>query len=87
MVEWQRAKQDRIGITTSMIDYIKGIKMVRSATKAFIKSLTNMLLQMGMTKYITDTVQGSRVTDLVTGLDYRWIVVYFNLTGSCDMRC
>lgn len=37
--------------------------------------------QMGMTEYIMDAVQGSRINDLLTGLGYRWIVVYFNLTG------
>ncbi|CEJ87424.1 hypothetical protein VHEMI04411 [[Torrubiella] hemipterigena] len=62
MVEWQKAKQDRIAITTSLVDYVKSIKM------------------MGMTRSITDIVQASRINDLVTGLDYRWIVVYFNLT-------
>lgn len=39
---------------------------------------------MGMTKYIVDAVQGSRINDLLTGLGYRWIVVYFNLTGKYD---
>lgn len=29
MVGWQKAKQDRIALTISMIDYIKSIKMVR----------------------------------------------------------
>lgn len=30
MADWQTAKQKRIALTTSMIDYIKNIKMVRT---------------------------------------------------------
>jgi ATP-binding cassette, subfamily C (CFTR/MRP), member 1 len=29
IADWQKAKQKRIALTTSMIDYIKNIKMVR----------------------------------------------------------
>lgn len=29
VADWQKAKQKRIALTTSMIDYIKNIKMVR----------------------------------------------------------
>ncbi|KAK6212798.1 hypothetical protein LQW54_004887 [Pestalotiopsis sp. IQ-011] len=61
MADWQKAKQKRIALTTSMIDFIKNIKM------------------MGMASSIMDKVQESRIVDLVTGLDYRWIIVYINL--------
>ncbi|KAI4597331.1 hypothetical protein KJ359_004437 [Pestalotiopsis sp. 9143b] len=61
MADWQKTKQKRIALTTSMIEYIKNIKM------------------MGMASSIMDKVQESRMVDLVTGLDYRWIIVYINL--------
>ncbi|KAH8812816.1 putative multidrug resistance protein [Xylogone sp. PMI_703] len=61
MANWQKAKQKRIALTTSMIDYIKNIKMF------------------GITRTVMVRIQKSRIIDLVTGLNYRWIVVYFNL--------
>jgi ATP-binding cassette subfamily C (CFTR/MRP) protein 1 len=35
--DWQKAKQKRIALTTSMIDYIKNIKMVRAALSDFAR--------------------------------------------------
>ncbi|KAK9771968.1 putative ABC transporter [Seiridium cardinale] len=61
MADWQKAKQKRIALTTSMIDHIKNIKM------------------MGMSSTVMAKVQDSRVADIVTGLPYRWVVVYFSL--------
>ncbi|KAI0520681.1 P-loop containing nucleoside triphosphate hydrolase protein [Xylaria bambusicola] len=61
MADWQEAKQNRIGLTTSTIDYIKQIKM------------------MGLADIVMEKVQESRMVDLVTGLTYRWIIVFINL--------
>ncbi|TGJ82199.1 hypothetical protein E0Z10_g6546 [Xylaria hypoxylon] len=60
MADWQGAKQKRIALTSSTIDYIKQIKM------------------MGMTDTVMERVQESRMVDLVTGLTYRWIIVFIN---------
>ncbi|RDW87858.1 hypothetical protein BP5796_03552 [Coleophoma crateriformis] len=64
IADWQKAKQKRIALTTSMIDYIKNIKM------------------MGMTGTVMERVQDSRMVDIGKGVDFRWIVVYFNLTAN-----
>lgn len=41
---------------------------------------------MGMASSIMDKVQESRMVDLVTGLDYRWIIVYINLGGRSHVH-
>lgn len=37
---------------------------------------------MGMTGTVMARVQDSRMIDIGKGVDFRWIVVYFNLTGK-----